>query len=151
MVWKAELEVKPRPGRVRPRGCRGPVLVDAKFERAEAPARFGKEYLTYVLWAITPEGHARNLGEVLADGSDRARLRVTTDLQSFGLIVTAEPYSAVRLPSDVVVMENQIRSNTAGKTEVIDVKYELLPRGHYIYTVPSNLDETRNLPKVSMA
>src|SRR5438105_2783782 len=129
----------------------GHVEVDAKFERAAAPQRFGREYLTYVLWAITPEGHARNLGEVLADGSDRARLHVTTDLQSFGLIVTAEPYSAVRLPSDVVVMENQIRSDTVGKTVVIDVKYELMPRGHYTYTVPSNVDQTRNLPKVSMA
>jgi outer membrane protein OmpA-like peptidoglycan-associated protein len=127
------------------------VEVEAKFERAEAPGRFGREYLTYVLWAITPEGHARNLGEVLADGSDHARLRVTTDLQSFGLIVTAEPYSAVRLPSDVVVMENHIRPDTAAKTESIDVKYELMPRGHYTYTIPSNLDETRNLPKVSMA
>ena len=129
----------------------GRVEVDAKFERAEAPGRFGKEYLTYVLWAITPEGHARNLGEVLADGSDHAKLHVTTDLQSFGLIVTAEPYSAVRQPSDVVVLENQIRPDTAGKTEVIDVKYELMPRGHYTYTLPSNLDEMRNLPKVSMA
>ena len=129
----------------------GRVEVDAKFERAEAPGRFGKEYLTYVLWAITPEGHARNLGEVLADGSDHAKLHVTTDLQSFGLIVTAEPYSAVRLPSDVVVMENQIRPDTAGKTEAIDVKYELMPRGHYTYTKPLNPDQTQNLPKVSMA
>jgi outer membrane protein OmpA-like peptidoglycan-associated protein len=129
----------------------GRVDVEAKFERTEAPGRFGGEYLTYVLWAITPEGHPRNLGEVLADGSDHARLHVTTDLQSFGMIVTAEPYSAVRLPSDVVVMENQIRPDTAGKTELIDVKYELMPRGHYTYTKPLNLEPTRDLPKVSMA
>src|SRR5690349_20935723 len=87
----------------------GRTEIDAKFSRVAAPTRFGREYLTYVLWAITPEGHAKNLGEVLADASDRAHLLVTTDLQAFGMIVTAEPYSAVRQPSDVVVMENMVR------------------------------------------
>src|SRR5438132_14340436 len=91
---------------------RGRTELEAKLERMAPPARFGPEYLTYVLWAITPEGHAKNLGEVIADGSNKAKLRVTTDLQAFGLIVTAEPYSAVRLPSDVVVVENEIRPDT---------------------------------------
>jgi outer membrane protein OmpA-like peptidoglycan-associated protein len=129
----------------------GRTEIEAKFERVEAPARFGHEYLTYVLWAITPEGHPKNLGEVLGDGSDRAHLHVTTDLQAFGLIVTAEPYSAVRQPSNVVVMENEIRPDTIGATEVIQPKYELLPRGHYIYTVPDDLREAeRNAPRLPM-
>ena len=117
----------------------GRTEIDARFERVLAPARYGREYLTYVLWAITPEGHAKNLGEVLAGSSDKAKLHVTTDLQAFGLIVTAEPYAAVRQPSDVVVMENQIRPDTVGKIEPIHAKYELLPRGHYTYNVPADL------------
>ncbi|PWT90543.1 MAG: flagellar motor protein MotB [Proteobacteria bacterium] len=112
----------------------GRTEIAAKFERVEAASRFGAEYLTYVLWAITPEGHTKNLGEVLADASNHAHLSVTTDLQSFGLIVTAEPYAAVRQPSDVVVMENEIRPDTIGHIEPVQAKAELLPRGHYTYT-----------------
>jgi flagellar motor protein MotB len=117
----------------------GRVEIDARFEHIPPPSRYGREYLTYVLWAITPEGHAKNLGEVLAGSSDKAKLHVTTDLQAFGLIVTAEPYAAVRQPSDVVAMENQIRSDTVGNIEPIQAKFELLPRGHYTYHVPANL------------
>jgi outer membrane protein OmpA-like peptidoglycan-associated protein len=129
----------------------GRTEIDAHFDHLEAPARYGGEYLTYVLWAITPEGHAKNLGEVLANGSDKAHLRVTTGLQAFGLIVTAEPYSAVREPSDVVVMENEVRPDTVGKIEQVAAKYELLPRGHYEYHVPTNLKEAGLAgPSVSM-
>jgi len=114
----------------------GRVEIDAKFGRLEAATRFGSEYLTYVLWAITPDGHPKNLGELLTGAGDDARLRVTTDLQTFGMIVTAEPYAAVRQPSNVVVMENEIRKDTVGRTELVNAKYELLPRGHYTYSVP---------------
>ena len=76
----------------------GRTEVDAKFEHVDAPARFGREYLTYVLWAITPDGHAKNLGELLTGSSDKGHLHVTTDLQTFGLVVTSEPYAAVRGP-----------------------------------------------------
>ena len=69
----------------------GRTEIDAKFQNIAPPTRFGREYLTYVLWAITPEGHPKNLGEVIAGGSDKAKLHVTTDLQAFGLIVTAGP------------------------------------------------------------
>lgn len=117
----------------------GRTEIDARFEHVEAPSRYGPEYLTYVLWAITPDGHAKNLGEVLPGSSDHAHLRVTTDLQTFGMIVTAEPYSAVRQPSDVVVMQNEVRSDTTGRIELIQAKYELLPRGHYTYNVPAPL------------
>jgi outer membrane protein OmpA-like peptidoglycan-associated protein len=116
----------------------GRTEIDAKFEHLLPPARYGREYLTYVLWAITPEGHSKNLGEVLTGSSDKAHLRVTTDLQAFGMIVTAEPYSAVRLPGNVVVLENSIRPDTIGNKEPIQAKVELLPRGNYTYQVPEN-------------
>src|SRR5882724_3299306 len=117
----------------------GRTEVSVKFDHVLAPSRYGAEYLTYVLWAITPEGHPRNLGELMPGSSDHARLHVTTDLQAFGLLVTAEPYSAVRQPSDVVVMENEVRPETVGRVEQIQAKYELLPRGEYTYNVPSDL------------
>jgi flagellar motor protein MotB len=128
----------------------GRTEIDARFEHLESPARFGPEYLTYVLWAITPEGHVKNLGEVMAGASDNAHLHVTTDLQTFGLIVTAEPYSSVRLPSDVVIAENRVRPDTIGSTEPIHARFELLPRGTYTYNVPADLTALNSGPKVSM-
>jgi outer membrane protein OmpA-like peptidoglycan-associated protein len=97
---------------------------------------FGPLFLTYVLWAITPDGHADNLGEVVVDKDGAFKAEVTTELQSFGLIVTAEPYFAVPQPSDAVVMENIIRTDTVGKIDTINAKYELLPRGQYEYHIP---------------
>jgi hypothetical protein len=87
---------------------RGTIEVKAEFGNLQKPTTFGNEYLTYILWAISPEGRAVNLGEVLVGGNDRSKLHVTTDLQAFALIVTAEPYYAVRQPSNVVVLE-QVR------------------------------------------
>jgi flagellar motor protein MotB len=130
----------------------GRTEIDARFDHLSAPTRFGREYLTYVLWAIAPEGHARNLGEVLAGSSDKAKLQVTTELQAFGLIVTAEPYAAVRQPSDVVVLENQPRQDTIGNREPIQAKYELLPRGHYNYDLQAGLAAAdANTPRLSSA
>jgi len=114
---------------------RGRIVIDAKFEHLEPPTRYGREYLTYVLWAITPEGRPKNLGELLVGSSDKAKTIVTTDLQALGLMVTAEPYYAVTTPSDVVVMENVIRPDTVGKIEPVMAKYELLPRGQYTLTM----------------
>jgi len=90
--------------------------------------------MTYVLWAISPEGRAVNLGEVLLGGNHRSKLNVTTDLQAFALIVTAEPYYAVRQPSNAVVLENVIREDTKGTSEAVNAKYELMERGGYIPT-----------------
>jgi flagellar motor protein MotB len=129
----------------------GRTEIDAKFENLAAPVRFGREYLTYVLWALTPDGGPHNIGEVVPGTSDKAHLRVTTDLQAFALIVTAEPYSAVRQPGDVVVMENEIRPDTVGKTEQVEARYELMPRGHYAWQVPPGGKTAENgAPKVSM-
>jgi len=113
---------------------RGTIEVKAEFGNLQSPKTFGNEYLTYILWAISPEGRAVNLGEVLVGGDSRSKLHVTTDLQAFALIVTAEPYYAVRQPSDVVVLENVIRKDTKGTVETVDAKYELMERGGYIPT-----------------
>jgi outer membrane protein OmpA-like peptidoglycan-associated protein len=112
----------------------GYIEVKTQMHHLESAMRYGPEYLTYVLWAITPEGRSKNLGEVtLEDGN--AHLDVTTDLQAFALIVTAEPYFGVSRPSDVVVMENVIREDTVGKIEQTSVKYDLLQRGTYTMNV----------------
>jgi outer membrane protein OmpA-like peptidoglycan-associated protein len=121
-------------GTAKVRSKRGTLEVEAEFENLQNPNTFGSEYLTYVLWAISPEGRPVNLGEVLVAGNDRSKLTATTDLQAFALIVTAEPYYAVRQPSNVVVLENVIRAETKGSTEEVDAKYELLERGGYLPT-----------------
>jgi len=113
----------------------GYIEIEVEFDKLQPATRFGPEYLTYVMWAITPEGRATNLGEVLLNGT-KSKLNVTTELQAFGLVVTAEPYFAVTQPSDVVVMENTIRKDTEGKVEEVDAKYELLQRGQYTVNVP---------------
>src|SRR5208337_1769610 len=113
---------------------RGSIEIDAEFGDLRVPTTFGNEYLTYVLWAISPEGRAVNLGEVLVGENHRSKLRVTTDLQAFALIVTAEPYYAVRQPSNAVVLENVVRESTKGATEAVNAKYELMERGGYIPT-----------------
>ena len=109
----------------------GSTKIDTTLDHMSAANQFGPEYMTYVLWGITPEGRATNLGEVVLEG-DHAKLLSTTDLQTFGLIVTAEPYFSVTQPSDVVVAENFIRNDTAGTIEQVDAKYELLQRGQYV-------------------
>jgi outer membrane protein OmpA-like peptidoglycan-associated protein len=108
----------------------GAISIEANFRNIGAPGQFGAEYLTYVLWAISPEGRPKNLGELLLDGG-KSSLRVTTDLQVFALIVTAEPYFSVSEPSDVIIMENEVRPDTVGKIETVDAHYELLKRGQY--------------------
>ena len=111
----------------------GYIEIEVEFDELQKPTTFGNEYLTYILWAVSPEGRAVNLGEVLLNGN-RSKLDVTTDLQAFALIVTAEPYYAVRQPSNVVVLENVVREDTKGTTEVVNAKYDLLERGGYIPT-----------------
>jgi chemotaxis protein histidine kinase CheA len=117
-------------GQARVASQRGYIEIEADLKNMTPAMTFGAEYLTFVLWAITPEGRASNLGEVVVRNG-RSKLKVTTELQAFGLIVTAEPYFAVRHPSDLVVLENEVRKDTKGIVEVIDAKYELLKRGQY--------------------
>jgi outer membrane protein OmpA-like peptidoglycan-associated protein len=112
----------------------GVIKINADMQKLEPATKFGPEYLTYVMWAITPEGRATNVGEILLNGG-KSKLDATTELQSFGLIVTAEPYFAVTQPSDVVVMENFVRRETTGTIEELDAKFELLQRGQYTLNV----------------
>jgi outer membrane protein OmpA-like peptidoglycan-associated protein len=140
---------------------KGYIAIDVEFANLQKPTTFGNEYLTYILWAISPEGRAVNLGEVLVGGNHRSKLDVTTDLQAFALIVTAEPYYAVRQPSNVVVLENAVRADTKGTTE--GVKYELMERGGYIPTgykfdpvvldakVPLEFLEARNALRIAQS
>src|SRR4051794_5697342 len=134
-------------------GFRGTDLLPSAHGRAEVKAEggrtrielhlaglspangFGPEYMTYVLWGITPEGRPVNLGEVLpTGGNDHSDMTVTTNLQTFGLIVTAEPYFAVTMPSDVVVAQNVVEDSTSGVIQPINAHYTLLPRGAYAQT-----------------
>ena len=121
-------------GQARVNSKRGSISIEAELDNLQRPTTFGNEYLTYVLWAISPEGRAVNLGEVLVGNDHRSKLAVTTDLQAFALIVTAEPYYAVRQPSNAVILENVVRDDTKGTTEAVNAKYELMERGGYLPT-----------------
>jgi outer membrane protein OmpA-like peptidoglycan-associated protein len=120
----------------------GRLTIDANFEGLTPANGFGKEYLTYVLWAISPDGRAQNLGEILPGGNKKDGIHVTTAFQSFGMIVTAEPYFSVSEPSDVVVLENVIQENkTTGVLEHVNANFYLLPRGTYAQTAGSHTVE----------
>jgi outer membrane protein OmpA-like peptidoglycan-associated protein len=113
---------------------KGQTFIDAKFEGFVPANSFGVEYLTYVLWAITPQGRPMNLGEVMPNGS-KAEMKVTTGLQQFALIITAEPYFAVTTPSDLVVLQNTVnKDKTTGIIDTVNVHFNLLPRGAYVQT-----------------
>lgn len=151
-------------GRAKVDSKAGRLDIDAKFERMLPASKFGLEYLTYVLWAVTPEGRAENLGEVLLQNG-KGGLHVTTDLQAFGMIVTAEPYFAVTQPGDLVVLENIVRADTIGDEQPINIRYELMPRGAYAATLepikdaiygidpktPIELFEARNAVRIARA
>jgi outer membrane protein OmpA-like peptidoglycan-associated protein len=123
---RGEAEVKAEGGRTR---------IELHIAGMSPANGFGPEYMTYVLWGVTPEGRPVNLGEILPTGSkDRSDMTVTTNLQTFGLIVTAEPYFAVTMPSDVVVAQNMVDEKTAGVIEHVNAHYTLLPRGAYAQT-----------------
>jgi outer membrane protein OmpA-like peptidoglycan-associated protein len=128
----------------------GATKIDAYIDRMPPATSIGEGYLTYVLWAITPEGRAQNLGELMIDGDD-ARLQAATELQTFGMIVTAEPYYAVTQPSDYVVAEAMVKSgSTTGTIMPIEAKYELVAKGGYFAQLPPadrvRLREAKNIP-----
>jgi len=140
---------------------KGYMEIEVEFDKLQPATKYGAEYLTYVLWAITPEGRTSNLGEILLNGSS-AKVNVTTELQAFGLAVTAEPYFAVSMPSNLVVMENVVRSDTKGQIKEMDAKYELLEIGQYARLanplalksdpkVPLELYEARNAVQIARA
>jgi len=104
--------------------------IEAKFSGLEDATKFGLEYLTYVLWGVSSQGRAVNLGELpLKNGS--GQVKAICDMQTFGMIVTAEPYFAVTQPGNMVVLENVLGPASEGKVENIDAQYELVARGAY--------------------
>ncbi len=144
-------------------GTAGRVQIDAEFRKLEPAQKFGEEYLTYVLWAITPEGKSENLGEILVNG-DKSKIEATTSLQAFGLIVTAEPYFAVSEASNVVVFQNEVLGKTSARIEQASANYPALQRKAYGYEpsgkvverqksaakVPLEILEARNAVQIAM-
>ena len=124
-------------GRAKVDGKAGRLAISAELTHMRPAASFGGQFLTYVLWAITPEGRAVNLGEVLPGDNGKDKIDVTTDLQAFGMIVTAEPYYAVTYPSNKVVAENILRQETKGFEEPIDAKFDVLEGKQYTIDVPA--------------
>jgi len=130
-------------GRAKVTGHTGRLAISASFHHLQPARSFGPEYLSYVLWAITPEGRAVNLGEVVPSNDGNADVQVTSGLQEFGMILTAEPYFAVTRPSDLLVAENIVRPDTAGGIHPITAKYELLQKGQYTVSIsPAELPAT---------
>jgi outer membrane protein OmpA-like peptidoglycan-associated protein len=115
-------------GEARVEGKKTNFQIEVKFQNLEDATKFGLEYLTYVLWAVSPQGRPVNLGEVTLEKGN-AHLKAFTDLQTFGMIVTAEPYFAVTAPGNVVVMESAPAAGAG--TENIEAKYDLVSRGTY--------------------
>jgi outer membrane protein OmpA-like peptidoglycan-associated protein len=152
-------------GRAKVDGKEGRLAIDVELNHIDPPLKFGGQYLTYVLWAVTPEGRAVNLGEILPGENGKDKISVTTDLQAFGLIVTAEPYFSVTHPSNEIVAENEIRPETKGFEESIDAKFDVLEGGEYTIdvhadqlpsaqaspNVPLNLLEARNAVAIAKA
>jgi len=108
----------------------GVTNIEAKVKDLYQPSKFGAEFLTYVLWAVSTEGRTDNLGEIQIDKKGKGEVKVSTQMQVFSLIVTAEPYFAVRVPSELVVLENRIRNNTRARMFPVQ-SYSLMERGLY--------------------
>lgn len=133
----------------------GVTMINVDVKGLGPATKFGTEFLTYVLWAVSPDGRANNLGEIVTNKNGEGELKATTDLQSFSLFITAEPYSSVRRPSEVVVVENETRKDTKGKIFIVD-NYQLMKRAQYekmgnplaltmdLKNVPLELYEARN-------
>jgi len=138
-------------GKAKVDGKAGRLAIDVDLNHMQPPISLGGPYLTYVLWAVTPEGRAVNLGEVLPGDNGNEKLNVTTNLQAFALIVTAEPYFSVTHPSDKVVAENVILPQTKGFEESVDAKFDVLEGREYIVDVPADqLPSSQASPKVPL-
>ncbi|HEY1658956.1 MAG TPA: OmpA family protein [Candidatus Sulfotelmatobacter sp.] len=125
-------------GHAKVEGKAGRMAIHVELAHLVPANRFGGQYLTFVLWAITPDGRAVNLGEILPDKDGKDKTDVTTNLQAFGLIVTAEPYFAVTHPSDKIVAENIIKTGTKGFREPIEAKFDVLEGREYVIDVPAD-------------
>ena len=104
--------------------------VEISVKGLQPASAIGTEFLTYVLWVVTPEGRTGNMGEILLNKNGEGKLSATTPAQAFSLIVTAEPYFAVRIPSEMVVLQSVPRKNTQGKIFPVS-EYKLMKRAQY--------------------
>lgn len=130
-------------GRAKVTGHTGRLAIDTSFHHLQPARSFGPEYLTYVLWAITTEGRPTNLGEVVPNDNGDAYVQVTSGLQEFAMILTAEPYFAVTRPGEITVAENIVRPDTAGGVHPITARYETLQKGQYTVNIsPADLPAT---------
>jgi outer membrane protein OmpA-like peptidoglycan-associated protein len=139
----------------------GVTNVEVNIQGLESPAKLGAEFLTYVLWAVSPDGRAINLGGIPVNNG-KGTLKTTTQLQTFSLFVTAEPYSAVRQPSEMLVLENVLRQGTKGKIFPVN-NYPLMKRAQYqklgnplaltpdLKNVPLEMYEARNAVEIARA
>jgi outer membrane protein OmpA-like peptidoglycan-associated protein len=138
------------------------TTVEAKVKGLRQPSPLGTDFLAYVLWAVSPDGRTVNLGEIRTDEDGEGELKATTQLQSFSLFVTAEPYAAVRQPSELLVLENDIRKNTKGRLFPVE-NYKLLKRSVYqrssnplalsldLKNVPIEMYQARNSVEIAKA
>jgi len=141
---------------------KGLMDVHVDLEKLKPTKNVDVAYLTYVLWAISPEGNAKNIGELI-EKDGHASLHTTTQLQAFALVITAEPDFAVSQPSELVVAESWIRPTTEGRPESVDVHYQVFPRSYYVSqvgtvqndvyaganNVPLDLLEARNAVRIA--
>jgi outer membrane protein OmpA-like peptidoglycan-associated protein len=108
----------------------GATNIEVSLKNMQQPSKLGAEFLTYVLWAVTPDGRAGNTGEIVINKNGEGKLEATTPAQTFALIITAEPYSLVRVPSEMVVLENETRKNT--NRQIFPVNdFKLMRRAQY--------------------
>jgi outer membrane protein OmpA-like peptidoglycan-associated protein len=139
---------------------KGATSIQVSVEDMPEPTSFGAEFLTYIVWVVSPDGRASNVGELELNESGKAKLKATTPLQTFSLFVTAEPYFAVRQPSEVVVLANELRKNTKGKIIIVE-GYPLVRRTEYqklgnplgmkpdLKTIPLAVYEARNAVEIA--
>jgi len=117
-------------GEIRVEAKTGATSITVAIKGMSQTSKLGAEFLTYVLWVVTPDGRTGNTGEVLINKNGEGKLNATTPAQTFAMIVTAEPYFAVRAPSEMVVLENHTRKNTKG--EIFPVNdFKLMKRAQY--------------------
>jgi outer membrane protein OmpA-like peptidoglycan-associated protein len=146
--------------KVQAKGKAGLTNIEVTVAGMTPPSKLGAEYLTYVLWVVTPEGRTGNTGEILITKDGDGKLTATTPAQTFSMIITAEPYFAVRVPSEMVVLDTEIRKSTKGKLFPVH-DYKLMKRGQYekmgnplamtpdLSRVPLEMYEARNAVEIA--
>lgn len=138
----------------------GKTNIEVSIKDLAPPTKLGAEFLTYVLWVVTPDGRSGNTGEILINKNGDGKLSATTPAQTFSMIVTAEPYFAVRMPSEMVILENDTRKDTKGQIFPVN-DFKLMKRAQYeklgnplamtpdLERVPLQVYEARNAVEIA--